>query len=211
VAERCTCGATLLEGALFCHKCGKPQRDISPAEPEPAPSPPPPTAVAPAPPAQEISFHNRIAVRVAMLCAALSMLVVSVPMPVFLTAFWMLLWLAVAGFLAVYIYHRRTGVFLTVRGGARMGWLTGIFCYLIALVLFALTAVLLSRSRDLAAALREQMQNQGGANVEEALRLLESPGEFTVVILTMLVFFFLVFTGLPMIGGALGAKVLEKD
>jgi hypothetical protein len=32
-----------------------------------------------------------------------------------------------AGFLAVYLYSRRTGQTLSIRSGARMGWITGIF------------------------------------------------------------------------------------
>ena len=33
MADFCTCGAELPPDALFCHKCGKPQREI--VEPEP--------------------------------------------------------------------------------------------------------------------------------------------------------------------------------
>ena len=40
VPEYCTCGAKLPEDALFCHKCGKPQReDLIVAEPPPPPPP----------------------------------------------------------------------------------------------------------------------------------------------------------------------------
>ena len=34
-----------------------------------------------------------------------------------------------AGFLAVYLYSRRTGQMLSLRSGARMGWITGIFSF----------------------------------------------------------------------------------
>ncbi len=34
----CTCGAQLPPDALFCHKCGKPQREIAPVAAE-APAP----------------------------------------------------------------------------------------------------------------------------------------------------------------------------
>lgn len=211
--ESCTCGAKLVEDALFCHKCGKPQRDIAPAEPEPEPPPLPRIEIAAiAAPAPEISFHNRIAVRVAMLCAALASLLISVPMPVFAAALWMLACLTVSGFLAVYLYHRRTGTLLTVRSGARMGWLTGIFCYVIALILFALTAAVVSSRGGMAQVYREHMKNQGGvANIEEALKMLESPGGVVTVVIFTLVVCFVFFTGLPTLGGALGAKVMEKE
>ena len=62
-----------MEGALFCHKCGKPQRDILPVEPEPArvePEPPPlPVTAAPA-----IGFHNGAAVRIALVAGILSII-----------------------------------------------------------------------------------------------------------------------------------------
>ena len=41
--DSCTCGAQLPPDALFCHKCGKPQRDLvtpdDPPEPVSAPAP----------------------------------------------------------------------------------------------------------------------------------------------------------------------------
>ena len=68
----CTCGAQLPPDALFCHKCGKLQRD----EPLPVPEElaPPPFAVVAAEPAPppEIGFHNSQAVRVAFLVGSLA-------------------------------------------------------------------------------------------------------------------------------------------
>src|SRR5579862_9430291 len=73
VGERCTCGAVLVEGALFCHKCGKPQREIVEVE-TPAPPPgivPPPVPTPTGPP---IGFHNGAAVRIGMLGGILSII-----------------------------------------------------------------------------------------------------------------------------------------
>ena len=48
MSEFCTCGAELPPDALFCHKCGKPQREISAhVEEEPAVSVPVEMAVPP--------------------------------------------------------------------------------------------------------------------------------------------------------------------
>ena len=70
--EFCTCGAQLPPDALFCHKCGKPQRDIVTPEIEPNTYPAAVEAsVAPPPPAPRLqplplNFHNPIAVRIAL-------------------------------------------------------------------------------------------------------------------------------------------------
>ena len=56
----CTCGAQLPPDSLFCHKCGKPQRDVIEPEPETGEraefvlSPTPRTAAAPQPPADQL-------------------------------------------------------------------------------------------------------------------------------------------------------------
>ncbi|MBM3810864.1 MAG: zinc ribbon domain-containing protein [Acidimicrobiia bacterium] len=212
----CTCGAQLPDDALFCHKCGKPQREVVPVEAEePAPDfLAPPVAAAPAAALPlAINFQNRIAVRTALLSALIGTLLIQVPLPVFIGVFWFLLSMLVAGFFAVYLYQRRTGEFLTARNGARMGWLTGVFCFLILLVLMVPLVLAMQQSGGLKESFRERMESMGGSgmNVEEALKILESPTTFGMIIMLVLLFQFLMLTGLTMIGGALGAKVLEKE
>src|SRR5690349_13050214 len=102
--------------------CAKPQReeDIPAPEPisfQPIAVPPPPPAVIP------VSFRNRIAVQIALMTASMAALLCWV----FIFGF--VIWLPAAGFLAVYLYHRRTGQLLSTGGGARMGWLTGSFLF----------------------------------------------------------------------------------
>jgi hypothetical protein len=212
VNEFCTCGARLAEDALFCHKCGRPQRDIQPedaayeepAAPVVSQAPPPvPADAAPL----EIGFQNRLAVRIALVCAIGSTFLSAVPMPMLLSALWKLVVLVVAGFLAVYFYHRRTGAFLTVRGGVRMGWLTGTFCAVIAIALLAFSMLVIAYVDEVATMFREQMRSQGGANADEFLRALESPGG---IALTLLLTWFISCL-LPVLGGALCAKVLERE
>src|ERR1019366_3176643 len=63
--EFCTCGAQLPPDALFCHKCGKPQRELIAPEfqiPENAESALPPAPVPLAPDALPMNFRNRVAV-----------------------------------------------------------------------------------------------------------------------------------------------------
>ena len=216
VAEHCSCGALLVEDALFCHKCGKPQRDIGPAEPDATEPPPPPLtpaiALSAAPPTPaDINFHNRIAVGIAMLCAVGAWILINVSTGLIVTALWAIPWLTVAGFSAVYLYHRRTGILLSVGKGARLGWLTGIFSFLIALVLFVVTIAIASTQGGFLTMFRAQMEAQAGPNIDEVTRALESPASVAVMLIFGLLFGFCVTVVLPVLGGALCAKVLEKE
>ena len=74
--ERCTCGTYLVEDAMFCHKCGRPTREIpnlggaavvEAAIPARATIPPP---LPEGPP--EIGFNNHVAVRTALLAVRLA-------------------------------------------------------------------------------------------------------------------------------------------
>src|SRR6266496_4082891 len=99
----CTCGAPLPPDALFCHKCGKPQREIVVPELDVAePAAPPPM---PARQMAPVNFHNPAAMRIALLVA------VSATALGFVLPF--LNWLA-AGFFAVFFYCRKTGYELNV-------------------------------------------------------------------------------------------------
>jgi hypothetical protein len=211
----CTCGAQLPENALFCHRCGRPQREdlIEAAPPAREDAEPRPRQQAPQPPASsEIGFGNRSAVNIALICAAITSMLISVQLGVF-TGFWVILMLLVSGFGAVYLYERRSGVELSVRSGARMGWMTGFFCFLILMVLFTIQVVSASRQGGLGAYYREQFQAHasGDAALQEAMKILESPAGVAALIALTLIFAFLMFTAIPMAGGALGAKVLEKE
>jgi hypothetical protein len=215
VSEHCTCGARLVEDALFCHKCGRPQREIGPAEPEVIAPPPLPTIRGDLPRAlpslQEITFHNGIAVRIALLCAVGAWILINVTSQLVLPAIWIVPWLTASGFLAVYLYHRRTGLLVTVKSGARLGWLTGIFCFLIAMILFLLTIAVATTQGGFTAMFRQQMEAQGAANVDEMIRLLESPGAMGMIVIFGTIMGFLLMVTPPIIGGALCAKVLEKE
>jgi hypothetical protein len=204
----------LVEDAWFCHKCGKPQRDIRPAEREEVAAPTPAVVIGPllAPaPTDEIGFRNRLAVRIAVLCAGLAWMLAQLCSLLVLSVLWIVLWMTLAGFIAVYFYHRRTGVFLSPRGGARMGWLTGTFCFLIAVVMAALNFLVVSGQNGLKEMFREQIRSQNPPNMDEALKMLDSPAALGLIAVFVLIFFYVMSIVLPMIGGALGAKVLEKE
>jgi hypothetical protein len=178
---------------------------------EPAPSGISPKEPTPQPLA--INFHNRIAVRVGMLAAAISSLLISVPIPGLFSLLWLLIWLVAAGFGAVYLYQRRTGEFLSTRNGARMGWITGVFCFAIATIFFTISVIAISSKGGLAEFYREQFEHQAGAgvNIDQVLKILESPAGLATILLFTLILLFFLFTLLPTLGGVLGAKVLEKE
>jgi hypothetical protein len=208
--EFCTCGAQLPPDSLFCHKCGKPQRDDIAPEPEPeseAELVPPlplsaPVAAAPQPPA--LNFHNLVAVRIAFIVAPIAFLLSWVP------ALNLVLWIA-AGFLAVFFHRRRTGVLLNVRAGVRLGWITGVIMFAITTVIFTLTIVPLAANGGIAALFRQQLKNPTDPNVQEALRMLESAPGLATVLLAMLLMLFVFITLLSMAGGALGAKFVSRN
>jgi hypothetical protein len=55
----------------------------------------------------------------------------------YIAAVWAIVTLLAGGFFSVFMYQRRTGFSLSVGSGARMGWITGIFCSVIMLVTIA--------------------------------------------------------------------------
>jgi len=211
VPEFCTCGAQLPPDARFCHKCGKPQYDYPGLE-EQEPAPIEVTSLPQAMPnvqlSGEITFHNRLAVRIGFIAAAAAVMASMIPIPFA----WLRLPIAfvAAGFLAVYLYSRRTGQILSLRSGARMGWITGIFSFTLVSVIFTIAMVAVTSQGGL----EKELQNQLSPNDprwEMVRQALNNPAMIIAGLVLYLMLFFVILTALPMIGGALGAKVLEKE
>jgi hypothetical protein len=188
--------------------CGKPQREEDVPPPEPArpawaiPPPPPPPAFA------RVSFRNRIAVQIAMMTACIAALLCSVLFILFP------LWIPAAGFLAVYLYHRRTGEPLSTGAGARLGWITGAFLFGISALMFTIGFISQANSGQFAADLQQQMHRMPMSDPEstaQALKLLESPGGQAMIVLFLLGFLFAIIMSFCAAGGALGAKIVGKD
>ena len=204
--EYCTCGAQLPEDARFCHKCGRPQRDEPlVVDDEPVVVQPPPVAPPPIEP-PPISFRNAIAVRVA-LSAGISVVLLTGLLAAVAGRMTLALPL-VGGFFAVYLYRRRTGQKVTVLAGARLGWISGIIVF--AILTMLLTAVVLMLSQpEVLQNMRDQMAKMPALSQEEVTRsieLLRTPSGLAGALLDA----FLTYTLLTALGGAVGAKFLDR-
>ena len=205
---RCTCGAQPPDDARFCHKCGRPLYEMDQGVEEETtavvPPPPPPAGDALPVSPREIGFRNRIAVRSGLFAAAVSsILTMVIPLGALVVP-------VAAGFVSVWLYRRRTGEELSVGRGARMGWITGVFCFIFAAAMLTLSVATISGSAEARQAFREQAEAQSqwfGVDPDMMLKMFLSPAG----IMAVLVLFFVLFTVLPMVGGAMGAKVLEKE
>jgi hypothetical protein len=183
--------------------------DTAEAEGEslPAPQAAPPAAILQVEPEAPINFRNGAAVRVSFLAAALIQLATtlsaaagaSMLLPVVLLG---------GGFYAVFLYMRRTGTQLSITNGARMGWLTGIFCFVIMTVFFTAGLAMLASSDQLMKAYKDSAASLGlpPEAAQQFEKLASNPAAFAASILIGLLFQFVFLTILCSMGGALGAK-----
>lgn len=207
--EYCTCGTQLVEGSRFCHKCGRPTS----GEPEPPVEAPRIILTAPAIPRvvdSGISFSNPAALRIAFAASALSILFDFIPFVNLL----FVLWAMGAGFAAVWMYSKQTGRPLSVTGGAKLGWITGVFTFVIMTVLTTTNALLSSKE------LTEQYQKNlsqmkatwaGDPNYQQVLSTLENPATFATIIFLVLFVVFVLLSLASVAGGALGARFSNKQ
>jgi len=207
MAEFCTCGAQLVPDSLFCHKCGKPQREIVTPE---AQVPPPQAAMpqADTPRRAEaarpvVSFHNPVAVRIALI-VAMSATVLS------LTFLPLISW-PLAGFFAVLFYRRRTGFLLDVGAGARLGMITGVLMGAMSTVIASLLWLPAAFSGQLSNMMQEQAKyfTRDPGAMQQMFRSL-SGTDMALVVVFGLGGMFVLITGLSMAGGALGAKFVGR-
>ena len=119
-----------------------------------------------------------------------------------------LVWPVATGVLAVFLYRRATGQRVTPLNGAHLGWICGIFGFVIVVIMLTMIAVALSEPSAVSA-MHDQLKGQGisEADVTQLLNVLHSPAG----IAGGLLMFFLLFTVLPVFGGMIGAKLLDRD
>lgn len=178
-----------------------PQEEVLNVLPEPLSPPLLPTVYPP------IGFSNGLAVRVALGSGFLAFLLSMVSGQLAPQAF-SLFWVAGAGFWSVFVYSRRTGERLSVMSGARLGWICGIFLFVITTLLVTAMAVALS-DPAMVTAVREQMKMAPGKEneVNQMIEMFRSPTGIALALTGT----FLMFSILPACGGALGAKILGRS
>ena len=204
--EYCTCGTKLVEDARFCHKCGRPTREeptLAVEVPRIVIGPPPLPRAADS----GISFGNPAVLRIAFAAAALAILLDTIPLVNFLC----ILWSMGAGFFTVWMYQRRTGTPISVVGGAKLGWITGVFSIVISTIM--VTATVVFSGEELSQELRKQIDAtwSHNPNYPEILRTLQNPASFATMIVFMLICFFLLLSLASVAGGALGARFSNKQ
>jgi hypothetical protein len=198
--DYCTCGAKLVEDARFCHRCGRPTREEEPTVVE-ASAPPPLPQAEPTP--QErlgrlpVGFGNPIALRVAFVMSLSIMFVQMIPGLNLLFILW---WLG-AGWGAVLLYRRITGLVLSVQSGARLGSITGVLTFLAMTLMLALM-MSFSGNQVLEAMVKEN---------PEMKQVINDPGTLAGLFFVVLVVIFCMVVAVCAAGGALAARALARQ
>ena len=200
--QRCTCGAVLPEDARFCHKCGKPQyeQDIDRlAEETPALSPRP--RPLPASTSRRISFRNSRAVLVTLAVAAGALF--GIAFVALLSPLLAPLVLCAAGVIAALLYKDQSVEPLSPAAGARLGWMTGLWLFLVVVICLIIVGL------SLASPAGRELLKSVPTNAEVA-KMLDNPHDFFVNLPIGIIQTFLMVTLLPGLGGMLGAKLVTR-
>jgi hypothetical protein len=162
-------------------------------------------------PGSEISFRNGLTVRVSLLAASLVEVVImgltsiggALLMPVVVLA---------GGAYAVFLYKRRSEVTPDSISGARLGWITGVFVFLISTVLFTIGMAALAGNREVAEAFKQGAASMGmtADSAQKVEDMLKNPTTFAVSLALGLLLQFFVYTIFGSLGGALGARFFKK-
>jgi hypothetical protein len=183
VEEICTCGARLVPDALFCHRCGRPLRPlIAEEEPDEQEAAPPPPEAEPdhvvitnavIEPEANVDFRNRVAVKSCLLAACFSLICGVLLSPVGSGVLFPFV-LFGGGWISSYLYCRSSTQLINVRSGAALGWISGLFTFLILLVLITLLFMTLAGNPEFVQLLRDS-SGKYGARAEDFNQLLDLP------------------------------------
>jgi hypothetical protein len=221
VQVRCSCGAYPPEDARFCHKCARPLfeedharlsefaseavpvKEVLRAEP-----PPLPVAVA-----SSINFHNPRAVSVSIFVAAITLLLM-IPLALVVPPVLPFVFCA-GGFVATFLYTRRSGESITAQSGARMGFMTCLWAFVVILLMSCLAVAMLV-SPETRHAIQQQKPVFGGnpqmaQAMAQTMKSLDNPSDFIVNLIYGILAMFCLSSLLSMLGGVIAAKVARRQ
>ncbi len=194
-----------MEDARFCHRCGRPTRELTADEAievfeappvEPPPLQPDPRLVQQVSKLAQlpVSFSNPVALRVGFLMSLAIMLLDMIPVVNILFLIW---WLG-AGWVGVILYRRLTGATLSVSAGARLGSITGVLAFVSMAIVFTLSIVFAGKE------FTDLMVQQD----PRMAQIVNDPPMLAAGLLFSLLFAFVAVVGICAAGGALGARVM---
>ncbi len=160
----------------------------------------------------EINFRNMTAVRIGLVVAAIGMIAGNLAaffpsMGSQLLAFLVLS--AGSGVLSVWLYQRRTGQRVSVKSGAQLGWITGVFSFVITTVITTLTIATLGI--DGIAQIYRASASRTNLAAADIDRFFSNPAAVAMALVVSLAVFFATYTIAASLGGAFGAKLLDRE
>lgn len=210
IKDICDCGwSPIPHGASFCPGCGKPLTDVARESERQANSfQRPREEEEDSGLVDRVTFGTPGALRSCYWSAAFAAIIMSLPYASLLC----FIVYPGAGFYSVHSFRRQTGKRVTLRAGAKLGFLTGVITFALLLILLTIASSMpgspgMSDTLDeLEAAFEQQNEHDLVAQVQ---KLREEPTALALVALIGLSVVFCVTTAFATAGGALGAKVLE--
>jgi len=143
-------------------------------------------------------------VRSGLLAAAQAVLL-SFPLTVIVGPLAQLLLNVASGAYSTFLYRRRTQGGLEPAGALRLGWMTGVFSFVIVTVIVTFSFVVIANNADV---MRELKRNDGPVKVPpEVLKNFESIQQHPEALLLELLGQFMVTTLLGALGGWLGGRL----
>ncbi len=204
---QCNCGAQLPDDARFCHRCGKPQfeEDVARLEEQTAAQiPPPPVA-----PPISIDFGNKRALFVSIAVGLLTLLVFTTGSVLIPGALLILPLFCFAGYTAARWYIKQTGEAITPQGGARLGFMTALWAFLVVALFSVVFAAFIS-SPEWRDQLISVLSSQQSSTAKEMSKMLQDPRQSILVLMGGLLVNFCLFTFSSMLGGMLGVRFSAK-
>ncbi len=150
-----------------------------------------------------VSFSNPMRLRVSFL---MSLAIIPVEMAPVLNSSSMLWWLA-AGWCAVLLYRKLTGLALSVGAGARLGSITGVLTFVSMAVVFSISVAMGGKEFF---DQMDQVAKQVARQNPDAAQLVQDPLTIFFMLLIVLAIMGAAVIGVCAAGGALGARFAAR-